>query len=946
MPGYRLDQPDNTNPVGNSAASLIQKAHTNTGLVAPKPPTTAVQYPGNQYVNDPVQLTADIGASAVVAATDTQVLPLTASAVSEAVAVAAADQELALVGSAGGSSAFAVSATDQIRAVLGTVTGAGALTDTSVDQLTALTATVDANSVEVGAPFDPTINITGSFGSALAVATAGARTQGYVQGTTYNGGSTSQSTQTLAFTQNVTAGDLIVVACGWSSGVTVSSLTSNQSSVWSEIGAQFVAGGYLMDIYWTVATTTGTFSITITFSGATTFVRLLLHQYHGYSPFTDVNSYSGHAGSTNAQTLALSATHSLVFAWCVDNSGVNSYNSPMATRLTAGSESTADDADSGAAGSFTVTCNTGGGGGGMFVMSFKSLTAPYFNQSNSVFNGGATTSIAQNAPSYIQPGTLLLVGVEWTPGATTNPTVTDTMGNTYTPLYSSPQTTPTSEFYANLFYAVVTGCAYQPIVTATLPSSSTFVRLWVLNYLGVNTLGQRQVVTTTGSVNPFSGTITTTGAPEVCMALMVSGGGVNGVAPSAGPFAAREFNNNEVMDDYLAYAPGTFTDTWNSNGQDTMALMAAFSYVPVGGALAASAPLSVPLSSSLAITTADTKSGGATAIVSALAEALAASALTQEKALTTTAESSTLVVGTANMESAVLASSLSPSLAISATGTKAEGTSAALASSLGVTATVTESKGVTAALSPVLAVATADGVAHPLNSAFAPSLTISAADSSAAGASLSSAVAPSLAVSAAAKEQTPLSAALSPSLGVGGLATSGLFLGSSAVSGQLSVTASGAEGLPLTSAIGPTLIHTGSCARLDSIEALTIHSLSGTALSASLVAVESFVDPEGALDVEVFFPIFVTTEVDASFSASGVVGQLIYLSASASETLVAFGTADRSVTQAAPPGIGTITLSFWEGYGISLSAGAGASITLAPGASAVVSVQFGEARSQ
>jgi hypothetical protein len=246
----------------------------------------------------------------------------------------------------------------------------------------------------------------------------------YVQGTTSFSGATNVSAPSL--TLNVTAGDLIILAVGWNGnpGATSSFLTCNQAVTWSESAAWGPngVGNYIMNVFFTTAAATGTFTVTMNISAATNFVRMLLHEYRGYAAFDVGHIGVNFSGSTATDTITTTSAHDLIFAWCVDNNGVTSYGAPMALRLTAGSESTGDNLDGGAAGAVTVTCHTAGGGGGLTVVSFKTTGpgTPTGSVAMTGVSGLSTGSVVTERASIIEPATasLTITGNVATPPAT------------------------------------------------------------------------------------------------------------------------------------------------------------------------------------------------------------------------------------------------------------------------------------------------------------------------------------------------------------------------------------------------------------------------------------------------------------------------------------------------------------------------------------------------
>ena len=118
----------------------------------------------------------------------------------------------------------------------------------------------------------------------------------YVQGNTYASGSTGITTTNLGLTGVVT-NHLLVLAMSMSAGSQIINVTDNQGNAWVDIAGQAASAsnwyyasniGTGMQIYYCLAKSSGTLTVTFTLSVSTQFVRLLLHEYSGYLGTLDV----------------------------------------------------------------------------------------------------------------------------------------------------------------------------------------------------------------------------------------------------------------------------------------------------------------------------------------------------------------------------------------------------------------------------------------------------------------------------------------------------------------------------------------------------------------------------------------------------------------------------------------------------------------------------------
>jgi hypothetical protein len=408
----------------------------------------------------------------------------------------------------------------------------------------------------------------------------------YVQGPTpFFSGSTTYTSHALTFASNVTAGNVVILAVGWGGATAISSVTDSQGgTAWSHVGA-FNLGGYDIDLYWKMATQTGSMTVTTTFSGPSDYVRLLLHEYSGFMAYEDATetfSY-GNGNSTPTSSFTVAHPNSLVFSWLVDNTSATSFNSPMTTRQTVGSEITGDDVNAGA-GTYTVSATTAGTGAAMLALVLPPLKTVKYLQDANNFSGAAVTSLTVALPFTMFEGSLIVLAGECSGGTFAPTSITDTMGNTFTALYTTAQDSPSSDFAANMWYAPVNGYAGGDTITISLSAARSFIRIWAVAYSGVDLLDQKSTTMQAISTSPFSGSITAMGSNEVCAGMVIANSGVgSGGTPASGPFTTVSINNVEVFTNYLPTAPGTYTASYYNNGTDDTMIMLG-SFMPAGAA--------------------------------------------------------------------------------------------------------------------------------------------------------------------------------------------------------------------------------------------------------------------------------------------------------------------------------------------------------------------------
>jgi hypothetical protein len=161
------------------------------------------------------------------------------------------------------------------------------------------------------------------------------------------------------------------------------------------------------------------------------------------------------------------------------------------------------------------------------------MAIAFVNRATATAHGSGSTVVtaAQNHTT----GNLLVVGVKWEGGGITVNSVTDTAGNTYTPLTARNNGGGDPSFQA--FYAKnITGNASN-ILTATFSNSSpNFTWIAAFQYSGCDTSApfDQENFGSGTSTSGTTGSITTTLADEVLVSFTALAGGVTSFTPGSG----------------------------------------------------------------------------------------------------------------------------------------------------------------------------------------------------------------------------------------------------------------------------------------------------------------------------------------------------------------------------------------------------------------------------
>ena len=134
----------------------------------------------------------------------------------------------------------------------------------------------------------------------------------YVNGQTGNGGTSPQLTAALAGT--VSAGDLLVVACGMDGAATgkITSVTGSDGTVFTQVsGIDTAAVAVALDC-WTGKATTGgaSYQATIVFDDSSTNLTSVIQQFNGFIGTPTVDVYAVGSGTSTSPSSGATATTS------------------------------------------------------------------------------------------------------------------------------------------------------------------------------------------------------------------------------------------------------------------------------------------------------------------------------------------------------------------------------------------------------------------------------------------------------------------------------------------------------------------------------------------------------------------------------------------------------------------------------------------------------------
>jgi|GEM_PF-3595869 len=159
------------------------------------------------------------------------------------------------------------------------------------------------------------------------------------------------NTWNTAFTSGITSGNLIVVAVAGQAY-----LTPLAFSVTDTLGTTYTAGvtmtasiggsPFVSTIFYGVAPSGGSNTVTVNYpttgGAATSYNRILIHEYSGVDSLDQFTSANGNGSTLNAGNMTTTQADEVVFGWMVSNAGVSSAGTGFTVRETSGSESSID----------------------------------------------------------------------------------------------------------------------------------------------------------------------------------------------------------------------------------------------------------------------------------------------------------------------------------------------------------------------------------------------------------------------------------------------------------------------------------------------------------------------------------------------------------------------------------------------------------------------------
>jgi hypothetical protein len=188
-----------------------------------------------------------------------------------------------------------------------------------------------------------------------------------------------QTTVALAFAQAQTAGNLNVVAVGWSNNTsTVTSVTDSQGNPYFlAVGPTVQSGVQTHSIYYAaniVGAAAGANSVTVRFSAAAPFPDIRILEYSGISPANPVDVAAGASGSGtlgNSGNVTTTFPNDLLFGANVVTTGTSGPGANYTRRLLTGDGDIAEDQIVTALGTYSATAPINSGSWVMQVVAFR-----------------------------------------------------------------------------------------------------------------------------------------------------------------------------------------------------------------------------------------------------------------------------------------------------------------------------------------------------------------------------------------------------------------------------------------------------------------------------------------------------------------------------------------------------------------------------------------------
>ncbi|HSW90467.1 MAG TPA: hypothetical protein VLF64_00550 [Candidatus Saccharimonadales bacterium] len=165
----------------------------------------------------------------------------------------------------------------------------------------------------------------------------------FVQGNA-NGDSSSGTVTTCAFTSNVTAGNLLVVAVSFASAIETASVTDSLGNTYSTAVGPTTSNTIASRVYtfYTVTGLSGANTVTITNSNLVLFRRVSVHEYSGVNTLEVATGTNADTGAPDSGPVTTTHANALIFGWGISNNGTTSAGTGFTLRETALSESTED----------------------------------------------------------------------------------------------------------------------------------------------------------------------------------------------------------------------------------------------------------------------------------------------------------------------------------------------------------------------------------------------------------------------------------------------------------------------------------------------------------------------------------------------------------------------------------------------------------------------------
>jgi hypothetical protein len=277
----------------------------------------------------------------------------------------------------------------------------------------------------------------------------------------------SASTESLAFSSNTNAGDIVLVGFDFASGPSFSSIADTQGNTFTEVGSQLTTpAGSISRLYYAKNIKGGADSVTITLSGGASFIKEQVVEYSGVSATTPVDVQAGNTGS--AGTAYAGGTTTVANDWIfgfLASDGTGSAAGGFNSRSAANGNVMIDDA-AGAPGSYsTEGSSTAGWSMQMAALEPATGSAPVITSSLSA-SGTAGSSFSYQITASNSPTSYNATGL---PSGLSVNTSTGVISGT-------PSSAGTSSVTISATNSAGTGSATLTVTVAAAPAGIAFVQ--------------------------------------------------------------------------------------------------------------------------------------------------------------------------------------------------------------------------------------------------------------------------------------------------------------------------------------------------------------------------------------------------------------------------------------------------------------------------------------